>query len=138
MAVAVQGLHRILVAHSRAEPGAATSAQWFAGAVDAGARQPAVLELLARLDRDRGRALDPGERAALEQWAGRGPMAKAFHPYEHVPAWQQVGARLRDLLSPEEGSAAQQATTTSFYTSPVVTAAIGFDGSRCSAVSVLG
>jgi hypothetical protein len=104
-----------------------------------------VLEVLARLDRDRGRALDPGERAALQQWAGWGPMAKAFHPYERVPAWQQVGARLRDLLSPEEGSAAQQATATSFYTSPVVTAAIwwllvglGFDGSRCSAVSVLG
>jgi hypothetical protein len=64
-------------------------------------------------------------------------MANAFDPYQRVPAWRQVGARLRDLLTPEEGSAAQQATATSFYTSPVVTAAIwqvlvglGFDGGK--------
>jgi SAM-dependent methyltransferase len=51
-------------------------------------------------------------------------MAKAFDPYERTPAWQQLGARLRELLTPEEGVAAQQATPTSFYTSPTVTTAI--------------
>jgi N12 class adenine-specific DNA methylase len=51
-------------------------------------------------------------------------MAKAFDPYERTPAWQQLGARLRELLTPEDGTAAQQATATSFYTSPTVTAAI--------------
>jgi len=51
-------------------------------------------------------------------------MAKAFDPYERTPAWQQLGARLRGLLTPEEGTAAQQATATSFYTSPTVTTAI--------------
>ena len=81
-----------------------------------------VLDVLARLDPDR--PLNAGQRAALEQWAGWGPMAKAFDPYERTPAWQQLGARLRELLTPEEGTAAQQATATSFYTSPTVTAAI--------------
>jgi N12 class adenine-specific DNA methylase len=83
-----------------------------------------VLEVLARLGRDPDQPLSPGYRAALEQWAGWGPMAKAFDLYERTPAWQQIGARLRELLTPEEGVAAQQATPTSFYTSPTVTAAI--------------
>ncbi len=82
-----------------------------------------ALEVLARLDPG-GQPLHPGQRAALEQWAGWGPMAKAFDPHERTPAWQQLGARLRELLTPEEGTAAQQATATSFYTSPAVTAAI--------------
>jgi N12 class adenine-specific DNA methylase len=96
-----------------------------------------VLEVLAAVHPHRGRPLDAGERATLEQWAGWGPMANAFDPYQQVPAWQQLSARLRDLLTPEEGSAAEQATATSFYTSPTVTAAIwrvlvglGFDGGR--------
>jgi SAM-dependent methyltransferase len=48
-----------------------------------------------------------------------------------------VGERLRELLSPEAGTAAQQATPTSFYTSPAVTGAVwrilqglGFDGGQ--------
>lgn len=96
-----------------------------------------VLEALGRLDRDPQQPLSPGHHAALEQWAGWGPMAKAFDPYERTPAWQQIGARLRELLTPDEGVAAQQATPTSFYTSPAVTAAIwgavvglGFDGGQ--------
>jgi N12 class adenine-specific DNA methylase len=94
-----------------------------------------VLEVLARLDP--GQPLHPGQRAVLEQWAGWGLMAKAFDPYERTPAWQQLGARLRELLTPEEGTAAQQATATSFYTSPTVTSAIwrvlvglGLDGGQ--------
>src|SRR6266511_1414323 len=81
-----------------------------------------ALEVLARLDPG-GQPLHPGQRAALEQWAGWGPMAKAFDPHERTSAWQQLGARLRELLTPEEGTAAQQATATSFYTAPAVTAA---------------
>jgi N12 class adenine-specific DNA methylase len=81
-----------------------------------------ALEVLARVDADR--PLHPGQRAALEQWAGWGPMAKAFDPHERTPAWQQLAARLRGLLTEEEASAAQQATATSFYTAPAVTAAI--------------
>jgi len=81
-----------------------------------------VLEVLARVEA--GQPLNAGQRAALEQWAGWGPMAKAFDPYERTRAWQQLGARLRELLTPEEGAAAQQATATSFYTSPTVTTAI--------------
>jgi N12 class adenine-specific DNA methylase len=95
-----------------------------------------VLEVLAQVD-PRDRPLDAGERAALEQWAGWGPMANAFDPYQRVPAWQQVGARLHDLLTPGEASTAQQATATSFYTSPAVTTAIwralvglGFEGGQ--------
>ena len=48
-----------------------------------------------------------------------------------------MGERLRELLSPEAGTAAQQATATSFYTSPAVTGAVwrileglGFDGGQ--------
>jgi N12 class adenine-specific DNA methylase len=96
-----------------------------------------VLEVLARLGQNPDQPLSPGHRAALEQWAGWGPMAKAFDPYERTPAWQQIGARLRELLTPEEGVAAQQSTPTSFYTSPTVTTAIwrallrlGFDGGQ--------
>jgi N12 class adenine-specific DNA methylase len=92
-----------------------------------------VLQVLAGLDPSR--PLQLGQRAALEQWAGWGPMARAFDPHERTPAWQQLGERLRELLTPEEGTAAQQATPTSFYTSPTVTTVIwralvglGFDG----------
>src|SRR6266540_6998512 len=79
----------------------------------------------------------PGLRAALAQWTGWGPMAKAFDPYAQHASWQQLGARLREVLTPDEGAAAQQATATSFYTSPVVAAAVwrllvglGFDGGQ--------
>jgi N12 class adenine-specific DNA methylase len=92
-----------------------------------------ALEILARLDGDW--PLGTGEQAALAQWAGWGPMAKAFDPYERSAGWRQLGERLQQLLSAEDGTAAQQATATSFYTSPTVTAAIwrilqglGFDG----------
>jgi N12 class adenine-specific DNA methylase len=81
-----------------------------------------VLEILAGLGP--GQPLQPGQRAALEQWAGWGPMAKAFDPHERTPAWQQLGVRLRELLTPEEGTAAQQATATSFYTSPTITSGL--------------
>jgi N12 class adenine-specific DNA methylase len=92
-----------------------------------------VLQVLTGLDPNQ--PLQPGQRAALEQWAGWGPMARAFDPRERTPAWRQLGERLRELLTPDEGIAAQQATPTSFYTSPTVTTAIwrallglGFDG----------
>ena len=81
-----------------------------------------ALEVLARLDADR--PLSPADRAALAGWPGWGPMAKAFDPYEQAPGWRQVGERLRELLSPEAGTAAHQATATSFYTSPAVTGAV--------------
>jgi hypothetical protein len=94
-----------------------------------------ALEVLARLDADH--PLSPADRAALAGWLGWGPMAKAFDPYEQAPGWRQVGERLRELLSPDAGTAAQQATATSFYTSPEVTGAVwrmlqglGFDGGQ--------
>jgi hypothetical protein len=94
-----------------------------------------ALEGLARVDADR--PLSPADRVALAGWPGWGPMAKAFDPYEQAPGWRQVGERLRELLSPEAGTAAQQATPTSFYTSPAVTGAVwrileglGFDGGQ--------
>jgi hypothetical protein len=64
-------------------------------------------------------------------------MAKAFDPYEQAPGWRQLGQRLRELLSAEEATAAQQATASSFYTSPAFIGAVwrileglGFDGGQ--------
>jgi hypothetical protein len=132
------GLRLGLGGRATAGPGAGTtngngsSARGPLALARAGLR---ALEVLARLDADR--PISPHDRAALASWPGWGPMAKAFDPYEQAPGWRQVGERLRELLLPEAGTAAQQATATSFYTSPTVTGAVwrilqglGFDGGQ--------
>ena len=67
----------------------------------------------------------PGERQALAQFPGFGPLALRIFPdpvtsYFKDPTWQALGEELRSLLTPEEYDSARRSTFNAFYTSPVV------------------
>jgi len=95
-----------------------------------------VLATLERVSRTPGPVGDDDWEVLL-QWAGWGPMARALDPRVGEPSWRVLGEELRGLLTPEQGSAAELATATSFYTAPLVAdlvwrllAGLAFDGGR--------
>jgi len=87
-----------------------------------------------------GRVLAADERADLSGWTGWGPLADAVDPYKRhrlTGGWKDVVDELSELLSPQEETAAKEATATSFYTTPAISAAmwdllirLGFPGGR--------
>lgn len=87
-----------------------------------------------------GRVLAADERADLSGWTGWGPLADAVDPYKRhrlTGGWKDVVDELSELLSPQEETAAKEATATSFYTTPAISAAmwdllirLGFTGGR--------
>lgn len=87
-----------------------------------------------------GRVLAADERADLSGWSGWGPLAEAVDPYKRhrlTGGWKDVVDELSELLSPQEETAAKEATATSFYTTPAITGVmwdlltrLGFPGGR--------
>lgn len=97
-----------------------------------------ALELHKQLPADA--TLTPEQRATLAGWAGWGPLADVVDTYvKHrlTGGWTDLVARVSELLTPQEETAAKEATATSYYTPPTVVRAVwriltdlGFTGGR--------
>lgn len=95
----------------------------------------AALETLKDLDEE-----DTPTVAQLEKlrgWKGWGPLAPALERYQPNDSWKTLGTRVKALLTRTEQQAATVATSTAYYTTPEVAAAmwrllsrLGFDGGR--------
>ena len=69
-----------------------------------------------------GRSATPEEQEILSQYVGWGGLADAFDPDKD--SWAREYTQLKELLSPEEYTAARASTLNAHYTSPTVIRAI--------------
>ena len=69
-----------------------------------------------------GRSATPEEQTVLSQYVGWGGLADAFDPDKD--SWAREYTQLKELLSPEEYTAARASTLNAHYTSPTVIRAI--------------
>ena len=96
-----------------------------------------AIELLKRLDGE-GRGANPEEQAVLAKYVGWGGLQGAFpHPTTGKVQWEDVAARLRELLTPTEYEQARSSILYAHYTSETVIASmwdtlrrLGFEGGR--------
>ena len=84
-------------------------------------RNVEAIRVLKALEAD-NRPASPAEQEILAQYVGWGGLADAFD--EHKAAWATEYAQLRNLLTPEEYSAAMGSVLNAHYTSPTVIRAI--------------
>ncbi len=80
-----------------------------------------AIKLLKYLEKTTGQAL-PEQQEALSRYVGWGGLADAFDPEK--PSWSTEYAQLKELLTPEEYSAARASTLNAHYTSPIIIRAI--------------
>ncbi len=69
-----------------------------------------------------GQQASPEQQEVLSRYVGWGGLADAFDPEK--PAWASEYAQLKELLTPEEYTAARSSTLNAHYTSPTVIQAI--------------
>ena len=81
----------------------------------------AAIKLLKYLEKTTGQAT-PEQQEVLSRYVGWGGLADAFDPDK--PAWAAEYAELKELLTPEEYTAARASTLNAHYTSPTVIRAI--------------
>ena len=81
----------------------------------------AAIKLLKYLEETTGQAT-PAQQEVLSRYVGWGGVADAFDPDK--PAWAAEYAELKELLTPEEYTAARASTLNAHYTSPTVIRAI--------------
>ena len=81
----------------------------------------AAIKLLKYLEKTTGQAT-PEQQEVLSRYVGWGGLADAFDPDK--PAWAAEYAELKELLTPEENTAARASTLNAHYTSPTVIRAI--------------
>ncbi len=84
-------------------------------------RNVEAIRVLKALEAD-NRSASPAEQEILAQYVGWGGLADAFD--EHKAAWAAEYAQLRNLLTPEEYSAAMGSVLNAHYTSPTIIRAI--------------
>ena len=80
-----------------------------------------AIKLLKYLEETTGQAT-PEQQKILSRYVGWGGLADAFDPEK--PAWAAEYAQLKELLTPEEYTAARGSTLNAHYTSPTVIQAI--------------
>ncbi len=88
----------------------------------------AAVRILKAIERE-PRPITAEERQALARFAGFGPVALSLFPDPGTGrykdgSWQELGAGLKTLLTPEEYDSARRTTFNAFYTSPTVIAAM--------------
>ena len=88
-----------------------------------------AIKLLKYLEETTGQAT-PEQQKILSRYVGWGGLADAFDPEK--PAWAAEYAQLKELLTPEEYTAARGSTLNAHYTSPTVIQAIYEAVSRMS------
>ena len=81
----------------------------------------AAIKLLKELEASGSQAL-PEQQEVLSRYVGWGGLADAFDPDK--PNWSKEYAELKELLTPDEYTAARSSTLNAHYTSPVVIKAI--------------
>ena len=81
----------------------------------------AAIKLLKYLEGTIGQAT-PAQQEVLSRYVGWGGVADAFDPDK--PAWAAEYAELKELLTPEEYTAARASTLNAHYTSPTVIRAV--------------
>jgi N12 class adenine-specific DNA methylase/adenine-specific DNA methylase len=81
----------------------------------------AAIKLLKELEATGSQAL-PEQQEVLSRYVGWGGLADAFDPDK--PNWSKEYAELKELLTPDEYTAARSSTLNAHYTSPVVIKAI--------------
>lgn len=84
-----------------------------------------AIKLLRTLDEEK-RAATRDEQSVLAQWVGWGGLRQAFYREDGSAAkgWEKEAAALKELLSPEEYSAAESSTRNAHYTSPQIVGAV--------------
>ena len=75
-----------------------------------------AIKLLKQIEAE-GRMATPSEQAILAKFNGWGTIASVFSDNQ---SWQKEQEQLKELLTPEEYSAARAAMTKAFYTSPEI------------------
>ena len=80
-----------------------------------------AIQLLKELE-SAGQQASPEQQEALSRYVGWGGLADAFDPEK--PSWSAEYAQLRELLTPEEYTAARASTLNAHYTSPTIIRAI--------------
>ena len=80
-----------------------------------------AIKLLKYLEETTAQAT-PEQQEVLSRYVGWGGLADAFDPEK--PAWASEYAQLKELLTPEEYTAARSSTLNAHYTSPTVIQAI--------------
>ena len=81
----------------------------------------AAIKLLKHLEETSEQAI-PEQQEVLSRYVGWGGLADAFDPEK--PAWAAEYTQLKELLTPEEYTAARSSTLNAHYTSPTVIQAI--------------
>ena len=76
-----------------------------------------AIRLLKELEKDQ-RLATPEEQEVLSRYVGWGGIPQAFE--ERNSAWAEEYTQLKEVLTPEEYSAARASTLNAFYTSPTV------------------
>lgn len=103
-----------------------------------------AIQLLKKLEAS-GRPATAAEQAVLAKYVGWGGIPQAFERSDKSASkgWEREVAELRELLTPEEYSAAASSTKNAHYTSPEIVAAVwraadrlGFKGGRVLEPSV--
>ena len=80
-----------------------------------------AIQLLKELE-SAGQQASPEQQEALSRYVGWGGLADAFDPEK--PSWSAEYAQLKELLTPEEYTAARASTLNAHYTSPTIIRAI--------------
>ena len=80
-----------------------------------------AIKLLKYLEKTTEQAM-PEQQEALSRYVGWGGLADAFDPEK--PSWSSEYAQLKELLTPEEYTAARASTLNAHYTSPTIIRAI--------------
>ncbi len=103
-----------------------------------------AIRLLKQLEAE-GRFATRDEQAVLAKYVGWGGIPQAFERSDKTASkgWEREVAEMRDLLTPEEYSAAASSTKNAHYTSPAIVSAmwraadrLGFKGGRVLEPSV--
>lgn len=78
----------------------------------------AAIKLLKKLESE-GRMATPAEQKVLAKYIGWGPVQEVFSPQKY-PEWESEYNELKELLTPQEWSAARESVLTAFFTPPAV------------------
>ena len=78
----------------------------------------AAIKLLKKLESE-GRMATPAEQKVLAKYIGWGPVQEVFSPKKY-PEWESEYNELKELLTPQEWSAARESVLTAFFTPPTV------------------
>lgn len=78
----------------------------------------AAIKLLKKLESE-GRMATPAEQKVLAKYIGWGPVQEVFSPKKY-PEWESEYNELKELLTPQEWSAARESVLTAFFTPPAV------------------